>query len=386
MWNRSHSIGVFLTDGEAQSISDCLHWFNKDQKLVQAGMQSYSHGFLEGLRAVLSPVDSCLRRQRLFKIAFTELFRGLGTGISEDAGLFQDDVLERVPLVDGSEQERKACKIAILVVDHDSVRCVRLRSYSSRMDGSASVESPSILVATLATIAVSLEMPPVAFNGRKFVSAYYGYVNPSKEAYDEATRIWGVDAVKTVVSLGCSKRRAKENIGMGLPGLNHSLSTVQHIGHLASDPERVTEELYRDSRITGFSCARFDGPDSLKEIDASSWDCVTYIEQTTKVYVELADIKSKLKACAQNLLTSADKVEFDSVKGGAHPEPPFLSSSIPRTEDKNPSLNPDQYTESAHLLTGKAGFLQSVAFDKSYVTNNILFDTMVSSNDLQRYG
>jgi len=196
------------------------------------------------------------------------------------------------------------CKTMVLVSDQISRSAVSLRSYASKSDGGASFGDLTITDAALASVAGPMSSTPVAIGHKRLIAAdYTGYANPSKEAFDEATRIWRVDSIKTIVSLGTGVHEQNSKMKSGLWAM------IDLSANVLNDFDRVDQELYRDSRIAGFDCFRFKGPAApnvplVSKVGRNDWNRASLVEDLTQQYIHRPEVKSSLVACAQNLIVT----------------------------------------------------------------------------------
>jgi hypothetical protein len=219
------------------------------------------------------------------------------------------------------------CKTTILATNLKNPRFpIRLRSYASKMDGQAKLQDCSICQAAMAAVSIPLELDPVNVDSMSCISASVaGFSNPSKEAFDEATRIWSPDVIKTIVSVGTGAWKppviedpVSSSVGSGwafnkLVSEKAYESTVHRFLNLlrdvATDPERVTEELYRDARILQFSCSRLNVAMGLESIRRLDWTKGAHqkIEEATNLYIQSAEVKNTIGGCSESLLLSPDE-------------------------------------------------------------------------------
>jgi hypothetical protein len=228
-----------------------------------------------------------------------------------------DDATQQPAMLDPEPVlERESCKTNVLVVHSETGRPMRLRSYVSKMDDAGTLLHCPITTAALASVSFPTELPPIAVQGEQVMTAFFGYCNPAREAFDEATRIWSAEAIRSVISLGCG---AAAPINPNAPGtLIPVIDAITYVIQLASDPRRVAEELYRDARISKFDFARLDGPDSIAKMRVYDWN-IAYIEHETNLYIKNSGIESKIRSCAQSLIKNlidaedlVDSADFDS--------------------------------------------------------------------------
>ena len=236
--------------------------------------------------------------------AFDELLQS--RGLNRTTSLFQDDN-ESLEQDEGSFRNTgsaQVCKTLVLVSDTSRVgSIIRLRSYAAKMNGEVNLQSCSIHEAAMAAIAVPMESTAVNFDGRSHISASVaGYGNPSREAFDEAMRVWRPANLKVLVSLGSGVKTAVSN---GSKFFNWPLvSFISYMVNVVTDTERVAEETYRDARSAQIDYYRVTGPTSLATIHRIDWSQPSRerIIAETRSYVSMGDTESSIISCSQSCI------------------------------------------------------------------------------------
>jgi hypothetical protein len=245
--------------------------------------------------------------------------------------LFKDESLLEPQETDSSlpESERAVenkmhkCNTMVVVTNLSGVHLpLRLRTYTSKMNGEAVTSTCSVFDAAMAAIEIPTRVPVVYIDAMPCVSALIsGFANPALEALDEATCIWSSKEIYSVVSIGTGERPPKSmaDVGkssqylIGIPSYRASLRVVRMMSHVVSDAERAASELFRYSRISNFSCFRFSVthaiPNSSKPQKWSP-NAFEVIRQDATNYVNLPDQQNSLVACCNTLLypTSARRI------------------------------------------------------------------------------
>ena len=210
----------------------------------------------------------------------------------------------------------------------------RLRSYASKRDGDVNVRSCTIWQAAMATIAIPLEMDAVKIDDAEFFSAAIaGFSNPTKEALDEATRIWNLDALQTVINIGSG--------GWGKNLLNDGLRTswfpvldlIQFQSYVTTGSERVAEEMDREARVGSFDYTRFSVASDL-EVRRSEWSETArqMILSATKSYLMSPEVHSSILKCRGDLLATYNNLRVTietraaGLSGIAKPPPHLIRS------------------------------------------------------------
>jgi hypothetical protein len=234
-------------------------------------------------------------RQRQLKAAFTVLLNKYGEG--EKTVLLEG----QRPDLHGPEVNDSPCKTVVFVADGQSGSIIRLRSYKSQMDYERDFEKFTLLEAALAMVAIPLESAAVEFDNKLLMSASIaGYSNPAKEILHEGTRIWSIEDIKTIVSLGSGDRLPyprNEN-----KPLLKIIEVVTFITKAVTDSERVNTELHRDAESLKFHCARFSLPAYVGRVDRQEWSNVDIVRSDASDYLKLEDINSRIISCASTLL------------------------------------------------------------------------------------
>lgn len=216
--------------------------------------------------------------------------------------------------VDNKEHK---CNTMVVVTNLSEVHLpLRLRTYTSKMNGEAVTSTCSVFDAAMAAIAVPTRVPAVYIDAMPCVSALIsGFANPALEALDEATCIWSSKEIYSVVSIGTGERPPKSmaDVGrsstsqylIGIPSYRASLRVVSMMSHVVSDAERAASELFRYSRISNFSCFRFSVAHAVSNSPKpQKWspNAFEVIRQDAINYVNLPDQQNSLIACCNTLL------------------------------------------------------------------------------------
>ena len=132
-------------------------------------------------------------------------------------GLFKDESLLAPEETDSSlpesvcavENKEHKCNTMVVVTNLSEVHLpLRLRTYTSKMNGEAVTSTCSVFDAAMAAIAVPTRVPAVYIDAMPCVSALIsGFANPALEALDETTTcIWSSKEIYSVVSIGTGER------------------------------------------------------------------------------------------------------------------------------------------------------------------------------------
>lgn len=245
--------------------------------------------------------------------------------------LFKDESLLEPQETDSSlpeneravENKKHKCNTMVVVTNLSGAHLpLRLRTYTSKMNGEAVTSTCSVFDAAMAAIAVPTRVPAVYIDAMPCVSALIsGFANPALEALDEATCIWSSKEIYSVVSIGTGERPPKSmaDVGkssqylIGIPSYRASLRVVNMMSHVVSDAERAASELFRYSRISNFSCFRFSVTHAISNSSKpQKWspNAFEVIRQDATNYVNLPDQQNSLIACCNTLLypTSARRI------------------------------------------------------------------------------
>jgi hypothetical protein len=215
------------------------------------------------------------------------------------------------------ENKEHKCNTMVVVTNLSEVHLpLRLRTYTSKMNGEAVTSTCSVFDAAMAAIAVPTRVPAVYIDAMPCVSALIsGFANPALEALDEATCIWSSKEIYSIVSIGTGERPPKSmaDVGrssssqyiIGIPSYRASLRVVSMMSHVVSDAERAASELFRYSRISNFSCFRFSVAHAVSNSPKpQKWspNAFEVIRQDATNYVNLPDQQNSLTACCNTLL------------------------------------------------------------------------------------
>ncbi|KAE8361736.1 peptidase S8/S53 domain-containing protein [Aspergillus caelatus] len=186
---------------------------------------------------------------------------------------------ENAPLEDPREEK---CNTFVLTMIRPSFRRPhRLRTYTSRSD--RATQDCYIWQAALASAALLLEFNAVELGPLKqpHVEAGLGYNNPSREAIDEAKRIWS-PPVYSIVNIGTGLEPAV--VGSGMTGVkNLNFQALCQLGfRIAINRERVAEELSREALTSGFEYFRLNVPENFENIGTLDWDQHMHISSLTR--------------------------------------------------------------------------------------------------------
>lgn len=208
----------------------------------------------------------------------------------------------------GSGADIPTCRVFVLAVHPGEIHIpIRLRSYSSRTDPLAT--ACQLWEAAVATEAsptyyapISMGQPPLPY-----ISCGLGYCNPSREALDEAVRIWQVAGIRCIVSLGTGKKPPRLDLediptsSLGLLSLNKSLSLIHTLSAIATDTQRVHHEMTRDANLLGFRYFRFQGLDGVTYKESYNTAFLERAHSSVLRYVQSEETSKSLTFCAEHL-------------------------------------------------------------------------------------
>jgi len=149
------------------------------------------------------------------------LFLGFGQKLQQNNNALQDALKgalrarglpENTPLLDPNfvvpdDTPKHTCRVFVLAMHPGEIHIpLRLRSYTSRMNPVTT--DCSLWEAAMASEASPTRYAPVLMGSPQisYISAALGFCNPSKEALDEAVRIWQLSGIRCLVSLGAGKK------------------------------------------------------------------------------------------------------------------------------------------------------------------------------------
>jgi hypothetical protein len=208
------------------------------------------------------------------------------------------------------------CKVMVLTMPQSEIRIpVRLRSYASRTDPDDGISTHcTVMQAALATMALPTKYNAVKIGNSSdfYVSAGLGYVNPAKEALDEAKRIWQLPALECLVSLGSGKT---------IPASLHSdlrnnfvgvISFVSALSALATDTTRVHTDLAREADHLNIKYFRFEVLSGLEHVHMDEWKKLAYVETKTRSYLKDKRVGADIGLCVQFLqhISDANQTEM----------------------------------------------------------------------------
>ena len=280
---------MFRLTAGSQSISECFQWFQN----LDFSASSFRHKYFDTMTVW---AKAC--------IAFEELLQS--RGLDRATSLFQDDSEseQQDGVYLGNADSAQVCRTLVLVSDASRVgSIIRLRSYAAKMNGEVNLQNCSILEAAKAAIAVPMESTEVKFDGRSHISASVaGYGNPSREAFDEAMRVWRPANLKVLVSLGSGVKNAvsKGSKFFKWPAVDF----ISYMTNVVTDTERVAEETYRDARSAQIDYYRITGPTSLATIHRCDWSQPSRerIIRETRSCTSVGDTESSIVSCSQSCI------------------------------------------------------------------------------------
>ncbi|KAI0541387.1 acyl transferase/acyl hydrolase/lysophospholipase [Xylaria digitata] len=308
------------------TVGQCENWFAEHRrKLMPVGQAKTMLGtgrkMLSNNKALEQAVKSAIR----------------SVGLPEDTPL-ADPSLSGMHV---SKSDTPTCRVFVLAMHPGDIHePVRLRSYSSRMDPIAA--SCCIWEAAVATeaspsyyVPIKMGHPPLSYT-----SSGLGYCNPSKEGLDEAVRIWQLPGVRCLVSLGTGKipprleHKSIPTVDIGIFNLKKFLSLINTISAIATDTQRVHNEITRDATLLGFKYFRFEGLEGVPYKSSYNASSLERISASVARYVQSEKASELLAFCARHL---------NSSRADDH----WLSNLISRAQ--RPSLSPGYSNRSQNL-------------------------------------
>lgn len=331
-------MALCLTIWSVQSISECFEWFAK-------------HG-----SSVITPLG-CPRARDLSQSGHLEhsLKQLLqDRGVHPTARLFEDTeghelyhqlpqhVSDRPksPSSHPNEAQTPICRTLVLASDTEKPSLShRLRSYAAKMNGEGNIERCSILQAAMAAVAIYPEHTPIKIDGRMLISAYTAsYANPSREAFDEASRIWQPGSVKVIISLGAGITPVPQPSSGIINLLFPKAFFISSMTHKVADTERVAEETRRDARSAHIRYSRFTLPGDLSKIKRCDWSATSraLIKKYTEVYLKEEEICCSIVNCSQYCLNPCAKQQREDLFSPTSQLPSAASDdNSPQFSDKD---------------------------------------------------
>ena len=222
--------------------------------------------------------------------------------------------------LDGGSLERE-CRVFVLAMLCDEMLVpVRLRSYSSRSDDA--IRGCTVMQAAQAVVSFPNEFPSVRLGHANLphTSAITAYANPAGEALDEAGRIWQIDSIDCLVSLGAgipavlsidpgpwtgsALGSALTTVGLG--SLPNMLAHTRLLAQNAVDCERCHDLVDKMTRLQRIGYFRFNVSHGLEAIrhNISDEGSAGKIHQKTNKYLDSQETQALLDVCSMSLCKS----------------------------------------------------------------------------------
>jgi hypothetical protein len=229
---------------------------------------------------------------------FEKLFRELveKSPIRNEHALFFD-----------SDENSPDCKTTVLAFDiHAPSIPIRFRSYLSKKD--LDPHRIEIWRLALAAICNPSILKPVRLNtspGPTILmdASIAGYSNPSREALDEASRIWSPRSIKYLFNIGTGDRaQTSDSTGLSSNCISFvHLAFIKLLRTVASDPEKVVHELKREALLKGFDYKRFSVDSGLHVVHSSEWTSKSQEKIRAQTTMYLARIEPDLNLWSEKL-------------------------------------------------------------------------------------
>jgi hypothetical protein len=200
------------------------------------------------------------------------------------------------------------CRTMVLTMHPTNLQHpVRLRSYTSRSDPTP--ERCTIWQAILATMATPTRYVAEWFGNPSspHISASIGYGNPTKEAFDEAVRVWHLSAVGCIISIGAGCRspiRMDKEIRNTFWNFFEMIRFISVLTEVATDTDRIHHDLSRDAKIFGLKYFRFCVREGVTDIAMQDWHRSTEVLTATSAYFEQYGVSEHLSMCASYMQDS----------------------------------------------------------------------------------
>ncbi|EFW99001.1 lipid acyl hydrolase [Grosmannia clavigera kw1407] len=297
------------------TIGECLDWFRKNlPSLLPSGQASMFLGWGKRLRT----------NNRALERAVKAAVRA--------RGLPEDEPLLDPGFSSDSSRRPASCRVFVLAMHPGNIHVpIRLRSYTSKMD-------PVAADCCLWEAAVAAEASPTYYTpvmmGHPpvpYMAASLGFCNPSKEALDEAARIWALRGGRCLVSLGTGKLPPRLDLD-GIPTssrpfqFTRSMLLIHTMSAIATDTQRVHIELSRDAKFLGLRYFRFEASEGISY--KSSYDKSEVLQERVRAavirYVQQEEVSKALSFCAEHL---------HGVLGGSALPPELITQLFPAVNE-----------------------------------------------------
>ena len=190
--------------------------------------------------------------------------------------------------------------------------------------------------AARATSAAPKYFAPILIDEKLFIDGGFGTNNPTFEAFNELTqskRDIPLDPLMISVGSGTGRRRSRLKTSRIKPLI---VSNIYSAFDLATDTDRVHQQMSIIARERKFAYFRFSVDEGLEDILLDNWEVqktdgkksfktISHIIAQTKIYIQRQDIQQELRSCAQ-LLVDRLKMKTPSPR-------PTRISSVPFNRD-----------------------------------------------------
>jgi hypothetical protein len=177
---------------------------------------------------------------------------------------------------------------------------LRLTSYTSRMDPIATncyLWEAAVAIEASPTfyVPVFIGQPPVPY-----ISAGPGFSNPTKEALDEAVRVWQLSGIGSIISLGTGTTfPARLDVDQipttsGIFQISKLVALIHTLSAIAIDTERVHLELARDANLLGLKYFRFSVSEGLQGLEYYAPSILSTVKEATTLYLQKSDVSNLL--------------------------------------------------------------------------------------------
>jgi predicted acylesterase/phospholipase RssA len=222
-----------------------------------------SAGALAGVACVLGGLapDEALAR---FSAAATETFSWGVEGLFEGA-LFSRRAMEtmlRETLGDAALSDRPVPRFFAVTRAPGATESILVRNYDvdrKGADGGAHGDW-RLWEAGLASAAAHPYLPLFAKDGATFIDGGFGFNNPADLGLAEAERLWGLDRVQCVLSIGCASARPAEPAQAAMTAVERALCGMRELVNTATDTELVANSVQRKCAAHGIEYFRFNPP------------------------------------------------------------------------------------------------------------------------------
>ena len=139
----------------------------------------------------------------------------------------------------------------------------------------------------------------------EFLDAGIGYNNPVKQILDEANRIFPkTRRIGCIVSIGTGQASVIKFDKPSLMGKMVPLELINALKNLATDSDRVAEEMHKRFLDSGNVYFRFNVDRGLEGISLEEWAKLGEVSTYTTNYLELAAVSANIDKVAEALMAS----------------------------------------------------------------------------------